>query len=235
MKWLLQITIMITLSVATAAIVSESIWGYPFFRPDVSSAIQEAGQINALIAVSDWRPVNSGTLQKSGEWQESIELARNHPYDTPEGRALIAWQDRGLLSADMKELPLETAAQALAAVQAFFPDGTNDYKSTAENRSAIVAQFDGSMGKNLVLVAARAGQHRNDHYAYREFILKPMDGGYQVLHQTGFQYDVAGIEGLEFPYLFALVFTSLVLLVGLFNLTAFLFRSSRPGSTPLVA
>jgi hypothetical protein len=212
-----QVFLAMTLSLVSAAFVSNSLWGYVLKRPGVPAAALDASYIKSLIVVSNWRPENLGVLQKNGTWQELITLSKNHPYDIPEGRALIAWHELDLLNRHMNETSIETAHKALKAVSSFFPNGAHEYKDSAENRSALVAVFDGDLGKDLIFVAARGGQIRNDHYGYREFVLRPRENGYQILQQAGFQFDVAGIEGLEFPHFFVIFFLSMVLLIGLLN------------------
>ena len=190
-------------------------WGYAVTRPGVLSAAKSAVKIEAVTSVSTWRPLNTGELQRSDDWRHYIDLSQKHSYDIPEGRALIAWQDHGLLDNAVEELPLETAVLALNTVNDYFPSGAPDYQSTAKSRSAIVARFASEAGDKLLLVTARAGQHRNDHYAYREFVLKPTETGYKILQQTGFEFDIAGIEGAEFTFLSVLFLFFFACLTGL--------------------
>jgi hypothetical protein len=213
-----QVLIAMALSLASAAFLSNSLWGYALKRPGVPTAALDALYIKSMLVVSNWRRENAGMLQKNGSWQELLTLSKNHPYDIPEGRALIAWNESDLLNKQMNETPIETAEKALEAVSSFFPEGADGYKSTAKNRSALVVVFDGEIGKDLIFVAARGGQIRNDHFGYREFVLVPGEKDYKVLQQSGFQFDVAGIEGLEFPHLFVIFFVLLILFIGLFNL-----------------
>jgi hypothetical protein len=221
MKFYKQISIVIALSVTAAASVSYAMWGYAFARPDIPSAARDVIQVKSVSIVSNWLPENSGLLGRDSSWQGRLTLSRNHPYDIPEGRVLVAWQELGLLSNDLSELPIETADQVLDAVKDFFPEGDKEYKLTSANRSAVVALFDGEMGEDLIFVAIRAGQHRNDHFAYREFVLKRKENGYQILQRCSFQFDVAGIEGIEFPHLFVIFFVLLFLLVGFLNVVLF--------------
>jgi hypothetical protein len=217
-----QISIVIALSVTAAAFVSHSLWGYAFVRPDIPSFARDATQVKAVIVVSNWRPENAGILQKDGNWQGRLALSKKHPYDIPEGRVLGVWQELNLLSNGLSELPIETADQALTAINSYFPEGSSGYESNAANRSAVVALFDGDIGKDLLFVAVRGGQYLNDHFAYREFVLKPEEHGYQFLQHSGFEFDVAGIEGLEFPYLFVIFFMLITLLVVFFKLIWFI-------------
>jgi hypothetical protein len=222
MKLYKQISIVIALSIAAAAFVSHSLWGYAFMRPDIPSVARDATRVKSLIVVSNWRPENTGILQKDGNWQERLSLSKDHPYDIPEGRALVAWQESNLLSIELNALPIETADQALNAVNSLFPDGSDGYESNAANRSAVVALFDGGVGKDLLFVAVRGGQYRNDHFAYREFVLKREESGYEILQQSSFQFDVAGIEGIEFPHLFIIFCMLITLLVVFFKLIWFI-------------
>lgn len=224
MRWYKQVFVAMTLSTVAAAYVSYSMWGYAFMRPRIPPAALDATKIKSLIVVSNWRPENAGFLQKHGTWQELLTLSKSYPYDIPEGRVLIDWQELDLLSGKLNELPIEAADQALKAVSSFFPEGADEYKITAGNRSALVAVFEGDIGKDLIFVAARGGQIRNDHFGYREFVLNPGEKGYQILQQAGFEFDVAGIEGLEFPHLFVIFFVLVIFLLGLLNLKSWIFR-----------
>jgi hypothetical protein len=127
-----QAFVAMTLSLVAAAYVSDSMWGYAFKRPRIPSAALDAKNIKSLIVVSNWRPENVGILQKNGTWQELLTLSKIHPYDIPEGRALISWRELDLLNSQLKETPILTADNALEAVSSFFPEGDDEYKITAK-------------------------------------------------------------------------------------------------------
>jgi len=73
------------------------------------------------------------------------------------------------------------------------------YDSGAELRGIIVG-FSGPSGENRLLLALRGGQVSNDHYPFYEVLIEGANPlSFHVLHSQMFYFDVAGLEGLEWP------------------------------------
>jgi hypothetical protein len=118
------------------------------------------------------------------------------------------------------------AARAVKHIDFLFPAGNSPYDSSAHDRSGIVAQFDTDEEVGLLLVAIRGGQFRNDHFAYREALLKPLGDRFEIMTNTGFEFAVAGLEGAEFPILF-LIFILLFIVARVFIAVAFTFAKNK--------
>ena len=216
MKIIWRISLIGILSGLAAAGLSQFYWGYPLLRPGILKSAKSAINILGVIAVSNWQPDLTDRVHQWRNWSTILKLTKGSPYDSPEGRMLLEWYDRDVLNDAVPLLNEEIAAQAVAFVNSRFPIGDGTYLSTSRNRTGIVAKFDSEHEHGLLLVAIRSGQYRDDHFAYREVVLRPNGGQFIVVDETGFQFDIAGIEGLEFPILFPIF--ALVGL-GLFSIT----------------
>ena len=93
----------------------------------------------------------------------------------------------------------------LEAGEAGYPD--------AKELSGIVVEALGRDGRPQLFVGVRGGEVSNDHHPYYEFLFAiDSPGGHpKLLSSQRFYYDVAGIEGVEWPaFLPFLAFSALI-------------------------
>jgi hypothetical protein len=74
----------------------------------------------------------------------------------------------------------------------------------AKNLRGLVVEALGRDGSRLVFVGVWGGEVSNDHHPYYEFLFTTdsPDGQLKLLSTQRFYYDVAGIEGIEWPVFF---------------------------------
>jgi hypothetical protein len=72
----------------------------------------------------------------------------------------------------------------------------------AKQLHGLVYELEGAGGEALMLVAARGGEVSDDHYPYYEVLFEgDGQGGWRLASTRRFYFDVAGMEGAEFPVL----------------------------------
>jgi hypothetical protein len=71
----------------------------------------------------------------------------------------------------------------------------------------IVLEAEQRDGERLLFIAAHGGELSNDHYPnYQILFRQTNDDTYELLSSSTYFTDVAGVEGLEWPQLWALYF-----------------------------
>jgi hypothetical protein len=77
----------------------------------------------------------------------------------------------------------------------------------AKELDGVVIEAIGADGTPLVFVGVRGGEVSNDHYPYYEFLYSgQLGGGWMELLSADHSYfDVAGIEGIEWPEFFLII------------------------------
>ncbi len=77
---------------------------------------------------------------------------------------------------------------------------TGSYKAAPSEWRGTIFDFSIQDGRRLWLVTVHTTQLSNDHYAYRELLLEPTGSDpntWALVDARGWQFDIAGIEGLE--------------------------------------
>lgn len=203
-RWL-TIGACVTVSVAfvLATAWSRYYWGYFFSRPSPAEAIQGIAALDGISVVQC--DLQSGIRRcepaSEGSVQQALTSCRTDPYYCLTGRVALGLSEAGLLSDNPPPVPLGALRQvevALADDRVLVPsdpgyDGNNElHGAVAQGTLA-----DGSP----VLVAGLAGEQiSNDHHPYYELRLSPAP--LRIRASSVFFYDVAGIEGLEWPAAF---------------------------------
>ena len=92
-----------------------------------------------------------------------------------------------------------------------------------------MVEAQGRDGRPLLFIGVRGGEVSNDHHPYYEFLFsnESSGGNLKLLSSQRFYYDVAGMEGMEWP-VFLMVFAFLGLIPTL-PVQGFLLRRSRRG------
>jgi hypothetical protein len=207
-----------------AALISKGLWGYYFERPGLDRRIVEAIEVDFAVPVVlklDDRGSLVFVTSKTGTMTEYIAWGRNDPYYCLDQRVLIALEDRGRLPTYPSPVPIRDlrlpSVFGLLEKTGLLEEGEPGYNDAKDLRGVVV-QARGDDGVPLVFIGARGGQVSNDHYPYYEFLFAwPFGGEPRLLSSQQFYYDVAGIEGLEWPAFF-LVFSTIGAVITLFLL-----------------
>ena len=193
--------------IALGASISRELWGYSFARPHVPASIASAVRIYSLtpfarVALHEFCPP---VLHEPYSIPEVIESGRHDPYYAHEGRLLAALADRGLHpeSAPPVELGDSAALVALLLDNAVVTCRAGSYlPNRSDCLQGIAAEVETGDGYRVVVVGAHSGQVCNgDTYSYHEFTLKSVLGKWAIQSHQSCQFDIAGWEGLEWPWL----------------------------------
>ena len=201
--------------VVLATIVSTLYWGFAFRRP----VVPEVWRATSVQSVTPLRAVRTGdrcTFEVAHGSDLRRELVDLRPYvsDFPQVRPLVELDDRGLLPAHVGVAPwLEPAALYQSVVDAgILVRGETGYDQAGCNEGyAVELELPGT-GPRLLLTTA-GPEVSNDHRPYYELLLRREGTRFVAERKRVTFFDVAGMEGAEWPVLHAL-FAVLSLLVG---------------------
>ena len=192
-------------AVLLAAAFSRLYWGYWFARPAVPREVAGLASVAAVIPV-ETRTETNGERRLAAvagcDLRAVVTAARGEEdtYYCLTQRLLLALDDRTLLPAE--------ATPDLSALPPLFPllrasgllvDPEEGY-ATSDQLGGVVVDAVARDGRRCVLLGLTGGQQSNDHYPYYEFVFSSHEGGGLAFDRGQvFFYDVAGIEGAEWP------------------------------------
>jgi hypothetical protein len=188
--------------------INHQMWGYFLSRPAVDRRIVNAHQIETISRVetgSDSRGRRTFASGPIGDLDSLIQVnPREDDYYVLEKRILYSLKDRQALPAEPGVMPparLEGLYQALESTGRL-ENGAHRYVH-AKELSGIVVEALEQNGRPLLFVAVRGGEVSNDHHPYYEFLFTTDSPGAppKLLSSQRFYYDVAGMEGVEWPVL----------------------------------
>lgn len=201
---------------------SKSHWGYYLSRPSIPNSIKQVKQLESELSLEPNIFPTCNLKSKDRDWQ--LTSLKRFDYDTKRDRIeyflddtsihLSNHQDetnwRKVLNKTSFRLNISKGIKIHDFIQKNY---TLDQREAEYNRvcffSAVdIFEFIDFDGNKIYYVGYSTHQLSNDHYAYYEFIIYESENGYQIKQSNRFFYDVAGIEGLEFPY-FMLLFNIL--------------------------
>ncbi|WP_036067532.1 hypothetical protein [Leptospira noguchii] len=201
---------------------SKSHWGYYLSRPSIPNSIKQVKQLESELSLEPNIFPTCNLKSKDRDWQ--LTSLKRFDYDTKRDRIeyflddtsihLSNHQDetnwRKVLNKTSFRLNISKGIKIHDFIQKNY---TFDQREAEYNRvcffSAVdIFEFIDFDGNKIYYVGYSTHQLSNDHYAYYEFIIYESENGYQIKQSNRFFYDVAGIEGLEFPY-FMLLFNIL--------------------------
>jgi hypothetical protein len=193
------------ISLPAAIITSKNYWGYYFTRPEVLPELRNVKRVNWVVPVET---VNSGGVVSFNNlidysYEDAFIWAKRTPYYNLDSRNLILFVSMGLILPELSRLPPEGPDYyALVRDTGIFVSPDPGYKRSALLRGLIISAID-SEGRELVLIAANGGELSNDHYPYYELLFEkqPGTGKFALLSSQYFFFDVAGIEGLEWYFI----------------------------------
>jgi len=131
-----------------------------------------------------------------------MQWARRDPYCAAEGRLLLKLTERGLspLNAPRDDaLPAREIHRQL--LQAGTLVGGEAGYDLATCLAGVAVEVADRTGQSTLVVGLRGQQVSIDHHAYYEASFRAVDGRWQFRRSQRYFYDVAGIEGLEGPWL----------------------------------
>ena len=208
----IAVCLVVILSFTAAIGVSKFYWGYYIRRPGLDRRVRAIEQVISLTAFrSERRSDGSVDLVPDERYSvhEQLTACRDErpsrSYYCLSGRVLVALADQGLLPAASEQLPAEALDRLYDRLveTGKLVQGAPGYDHATE-LAGIVLEDVGRDGQRYLFVAASGGQVSNDHYPYYEFLFRlPGQGAAPKLLSTRrFYYDVAGIEGAEWPVAF---------------------------------
>ena len=202
-----------------AMLLSKANWGYYLNRPPVARRIAKARRIDSVTFVTtqtDDRGDSTFLPDPSRTIDEAIRHGRHDSYYCLSARALIALQDRGALPLDPRPMDPDRLSWLYDIVDRtghLEAGGTydDDYGRThpyteAKHLKGVVIEALGADGAPIVFIGVSGGEVSNDHYPYYEFLFSGVStrGGPELLSWQRFYYDVAGLEGMEWPAIFVI-------------------------------
>lgn len=225
--------IAVALAALLAAAINHWLWGYWFVRPGLDSRVSGATRLVSITPVTPEAQSSperqssvlelvpaaqmqlpswpSATYPGPGWFRREISLDESD-YPFYDLRALRSLEKTGIATQPVPALPASRLTGLLAAVQnsgIVAPEsaGYQQWKPDVWPYSGgMVYELTGPRAEPLILVALRGGEVSNDHHPYYEVLLEPQPGAApRVLSAKRFFFDVAGIEGAEFPRLFRLL------------------------------
>ena len=187
-----------TVCLAAALVTSKLYWGYFWARPSLDRVLDrdDVAEVTAVAYVQA-KAGDPRLTPSEVDVERSLSGCREHPYDCALSRGLLRLADRvppdpGAPSPDSLAALLDVYESRPAP---FETDGRDPYSSVW----GLVIEYNDSDGSPRAFFAARGSAVSNDHYPFQELDLRRTDDGYVIVRRQHFFYDVAGIEGLEWP------------------------------------
>lgn len=191
--------------------LSKWYWGYFFKRPGLLNAAKTITKVERVIpvkTVSCDRPDQCEFIvDRSNTLDKSLNHARRNSYDNPEQRILLHLQAGGMLpNSFSRELDGIADLYAPLMQTPIIAEPAPGYLH-AHQLQGIVLIGATAHGERRAFVGARGHQLANDHYPYYEAVFKLESNGEIVTYLSGqrFFFDIAGMEGLEWYFIWPLL------------------------------
>lgn len=207
---LLTSVIILTLLLAFlgAITASKMYWGYFLRRPGLDRRIRNWDRVISITPVSTERQADgTGIFVVDGSYSISnrIKYGRSDSYYCLDARILIALEDKGKLpdSPNRMEAELLSSLYGRLDSSGILVEGDPGYDE-AKLLHGVVVEAVGKDNQRYVFVGVKGLEVSNDHRPYYEFLFKTgkQTSELKLLSCNQFFYDVAGIEGLEWPIMF---------------------------------
>jgi hypothetical protein len=195
------------LAFLAAAVVSKGLWGYYLSRPPLDRRIAEAPKVVSVTSVGTMTDGAERTLAPNPDYSidRLIEYGRNDAYYSLGERSLIALKDGGKLPTSPPQMSPDRLARLYGVLERTgrLEAGESGYDHAKDLRGVVI-EAEGADGVPLLFAGVQGREVSNDHYPYYEFLFS--GGGEAVepvlLSAQRFYFDVAGIEGMEWPAFF---------------------------------
>jgi len=220
-RWLMQSPAAVLLGVLLATCfvafiiainISKSYWGYYLRRPSVDPLVKTIIKVDSfsnLLTEKNARGRYYFVPKSPASIIEEIKLRpEDDEYYFIDQRVLYELQQTGHL---LNVEPRPLAAERIAALYPLLEQTGNLYPGEPGYDPMVLRAYalegNTAVGKNLLIISASGQQESNDHYPHYEFIFdqSTLDQTPQLVSFRHFFYDVAGIEGHEWPAIFLLI------------------------------
>lgn len=234
----LSIGFLVALGIAMAAalVTSKLYWGYFFTRPGLNARISSAPRYLSLTSFRSLPELDPAatTLAVGSPPEELLRLLREETYDFYHLNVLEHLERRGVLRA-LKPMSAESLAALLPVLTG---SGVLEQPDPGYARrqylNGVVLEAEEGDGTLLLYVGAHGAEVSNDHYpSYQLLFEGEPSGRWRLVERTRYFHDVAGIEGLEWPFLFVAYAFPCVGLWGAL-VAVVLFIRSRQAPTTLI-
>ncbi|MBP7274814.1 MAG: hypothetical protein KBA51_01265 [Kiritimatiellae bacterium] len=184
--------------------VSRYYWGYYLSRPPVPDEIREERRVLAVIPIrtqTDAEGQRRIVVQPDFVLADQLARGREDPYYCLYERLLLALEERKALpetvAADLSDLPELHALIRATGILAKAEPGYDD----ADELGGVAILAEGPAGGQRLFLGVCGPQVSNDHYPYYEMLFESAGGtgSFSYIRGRRFFYDVAGMEGVEWP------------------------------------
>ncbi|EMF83575.1 hypothetical protein LEP1GSC188_1296 [Leptospira weilii serovar Topaz str. LT2116] len=187
---------------------SQSHWGYYLSRPSIPNSIREVRQLVSALYFRSPYPYNCN-LEPNNDPNLDLYTTNRDSYDS-KGSRIEYYMDDMRIDEDWRE-KIKKPAFRLNTAKGIAIHDFIEKNYTFERPEKVygpcfvwnsqIYEFTNDLGKRIYYVSYSTPQLSNDHYAYYEFIIHENETGYKIHQSNRFFYDVAGVEGLEFPFI----------------------------------
>ena len=196
-----------SLMALVAAGVSKSYWGYWFRRPNVLPEAKSLVSVDQVVAVTTGEPAST-KFQIDDSYAKDDAYLPDDYYFLDE-RHWVTLVENGVLPADFsfeQELGLLTNFYQQLSATELLATPTPGYEDNAQYLEGVVTIGTTANGEQLALASLKGGQMSNDHYPYYEMVfhIDPATQALTFVRGQRFFYDLAGLEGAEWPALWIL-------------------------------
>ena len=179
---------------------SKYYWNYYFFRPDVFSEVLQAKQVSSLARLQQQK--NPGPYRHFEIDQRTLPLTMTMEErlssNIPASRAEIQWLRDGKIKGQVTPMDANTLSEVdrfLDTIQ-ISPLTSNSAHATPQFHGSVVS-FTTDKGEDRIYLTLDGVESGNDHYGYYEMLFANVSPLAQPLKQQNFNYDIAGLEGVE--------------------------------------
>jgi hypothetical protein len=202
--------------VCLAAAVSTSYWGFPFGRPAIPEVAQATGVgwVAALRAAKEGSPCILEVAQ-AADLRHELAGMRGDVGDFPQIRALVGLDARGLLPSATKAPEwLDTSVlEKAVADTGMLVHGEAGYRQTGCYGGYLI-EINLPAKESRLLLTAVGPEVSNDHHPFYEVVFR-REGMRLIPERSRVTFfDIAGIEGFEWPILHAAFVMLCLLLAG---------------------
>ncbi len=227
-RWLFAIVILtLFLAFLGSTIWSRNYWGYFMSRPGLDARVKKWERVLTVTCVSTQAESDESKVfiaDPGCSVADRIKDGRNDRYYCLDARALIALEDSGKLpdSPDHMEAELLRSLHGRLDSEGLLIEGEPGYDEAKILRGTVIEAL-GADKKRYVFVAVKGYEVSNDHRPYYEFLFQAnkQTSDLKLLSRKQFFYDVAGIEGFEWPVMF-LYYSGIGLLISIPTTSIFL-------------
>lgn len=199
--WVLLVGVLGTLVLPflVAIAINHDLWGYYLSKPPVDRKIVEARSIESITYVQTEAGPDGG-LTFAG-------APVRHP-EVMGGRVFRDLKARDALPANPPIMPADRLGRLHRALDETgrLEVGEPGYDE-AKHLAGVAIEAKDRDGRPIVFVGVGGGEVSNDHHPYYEFLFTtdPSERRWELLSFHRTYYDVAGIEGAEWPLFFLLL------------------------------